>query len=149
MNDADRENLENKILLRSTGELTPDENAALEKVLAADSEAADFARFVAEQFPARAPRNFAGAAIREAVAERNVIAFPRLWKLSAAAAAVVLASVAAVRLFTPGTLPPVADAPPAARVTVEISARADILESDIATARQQLAHGRYHRTTDI
>lgn len=149
MNDADRENLENKILLRSTGELTPAENAALEKVLASDSEAAEFARFIAAKLPARAPRDFAAAAIRAASPERNVLAFPPLWKLTAAAAAIVIASFVAVRVLTPDATPPIAGAQTSARETAKISARMDTLESELATAREHLARGRYHRQTDI
>ena len=150
MNDADRETLENQILLRSTGELPPEENAALERVLAHDAEAAEFARFVAEKLPARAPRDFAAAAIRDAAPERNVIAFPRLWKLATAAAAVAVVSLVAVRFFAPDP-PPIslASAPHPQRVTAEISARLDAIESDITASRQQLARGRHHRATDI
>ena len=143
------ENIENKILLRSTGELPPDEIAALDAVLASDAEAAEFACFVAEKLPARAPRDFAAAAIHEALPERNVIAFPRIWKLTAAAAAVVAAALGA-RYFTPDAPPaPLAVTQPAARVTVDISTHLDALEADIATSRQRLARGRYSRQPDI
>ncbi len=148
MNDIERENIENQILLRSTGELSPGENTALEKSLADNAAAAAFARFVAEKLPASAPRDFAAAAIRDTSPVGHVIAFPRLWKL-AVAAAVVVASLVAVRVFTPDTPPlPVAAAHHHARVTADISARMDALESELAAARQRLAHGRYHRTHD-
>ena len=145
MNDT----IENQILLRSTGELTPEEIATLEQVLASDPEAAAFARFVAEKLPARAPRDFAAAAICDASPERRVLAFPPLWKLAAAAAAIVLASFVAVRILKPDAPPPIAGAQSSARETEKISARLDTLESELTTAREHLARGRYHRPTDI
>ena len=143
------ETIENQILLRSTGELPADEIAALEKVLASDAEAADFARFVAEKLPARAPRDFAAAAIRAVSLERNVLAFPPLWKLAVAAAVLIFASFAAIRVFTPDAPPPIAASQNSARETAQISTRMDTLESDITAAREHLARGRYHRQTDI
>ena len=144
------EDIENKILLRSTGELPPEEIAALEQVLANDPEAAEFARFIAGRLPARAPRDFAAEAIRDALPERNVVVFPRLWKLTAAAAAVVVASLVAVRFLTPDTQQtPVVVALNPARVTTEISAHLDALETELTASRQRLARGRYSRQPDI
>lgn len=146
MNHTEREHIESQILLRSTGELTPEDAAALDAVLAGDAEAAAFAQFVAESLPVLAPRDFAAAAIREAGPERKVIAFPLHWKLASAAAAVVSA-LAVVRFFPPGGTPaPIAHTAPAERVTASISARASALESELTAVRQQLALGRYHRT---
>ncbi len=148
MNDTEREYIENQILLRSTGELPHEENSALDAVLARDAEAADFAHFVAERLPASAPRDFAATAIRDAVPERKVIAFPLRWKL-AAAAAVAIGAFVATRSFTPDTTtPPIADTRPPVRVMADISTRMDALESELTTARQRLAHGRYHRNHD-
>lgn len=148
MNSTECEHIEKQILLRSTGELTLEQNAELDAVLTHDAEAAEFARFVAESLPVRAPRDFAAAAIREAEPERKVIAFPLRWKLASAAAAAVVAALALVRFFPPGgtPTPPIAHTAPAERVTASISARAVALESELTAIRQQLAHGRYHRT---
>ena len=167
MNDTERENLENKILLRSTGELPPEEIAALERVLASDAEAAAFARFVAAKLPVRAPRDFAAAAIHAELSRRKAIAFPQIrefvaairrallvqnvsgvWKLAGAAAAVVVA-VLAVRSFIPDKLPSVANAQNPQRATVAISAHTDTLESEIADARQRITRGRFHHPTEL
>lgn len=146
MNDAEREKTEKQILLRSTGELPPEEQAALDAALGNDAEAAEFAEFVAGSLPARAPRDFAAAAIREAVPERKVIAFPLRWKMAAAAAAVAVASLVAVRLSAPEpTQQQIVTAVPPARVTAGISARVDALDAELASTRQRLSRGRYHR----
>ena len=149
MNNTEREHIEEHILLRFTGELTPEQSVALDAVLARDAEAAAFARFVAESLPVRAPRDFAAAAIREAQPERKAISFPLRWKLaSAAAAAAVVAAFAVVRFFPSGgpPVPPIALKVTSERVTADISARASALESELTAVRQQLALGRYHRT---
>lgn len=143
------EHLENQLLLRASGELPPEEAAALEETLARDPDAAAFARFI-EELPAaaRAPRDFAAEAIRAALPERKVIAFPRLWKLSAAAAAVIAAATLAVHFSNrPAPPPPIAESTP--RTTTEISARLDAIESEIADARSRFARGRHHRQTEI
>jgi hypothetical protein len=171
MNDTERENLENKILLRSTGELPPAEVADLERVLASDAEAAAFARFVAAKLPARAPRDFAAAAIHAALPERKTIGFSQIaelvssafrrmlpmqtgsgfsgvWKFAAATAVVVVAAVT-VWIFTPAKLPTVANLQNPLRATVQISVHTDALESEIADARQRIARGRFHHPTEL
>jgi hypothetical protein len=171
MNDTERENLEIKILLRSTGELPSAEMAALERVLASDAEAAAFARFVAAKLPARAPRDFAAAAIHAALRKREAAAFSQIreriaaairrtwpmqdgpavsgvWKFAGAATAVVV-TVVAVKFFIPNKLPPVASAQPPQRTTAHISAHTDTLESEIADARQRVTRGRFHHPTEL
>ena len=148
MNDAEREHLENQLLLRASGELPPGEAAALEEILARDPGAAAFARIVAElPAAARAPRDFAAAAIRSAVPERKIIAFPRLWKLAAAAAVLVAATLAVHFSNRPPTPQPIAES--ARRTTTELSARLDSIESEIADARSRLGRGRHLRQTEI
>ena len=142
------EHLENQLLLRASGELPPEEAAALEEILARDPEAAAFARFIGElPAAARAPRDFAAEAIRAALPERKIIAFPRLWKISAAAAVIATATLAVHFSNRPATPPPIADS--ARRTTTEISARLDAIESEIADARSRFARGRHHRQTEI
>jgi hypothetical protein len=150
MNDTDRETLEKQILLRSTGELPQVDHATLNAALEADPEAAAFARFVAGTLPARAPRDFAAVAIDQAMPERSAIPFPRAWKIAAAAAAVAMASLVATRFSTQETARErFVTTPATTRVTADISARMDALDSELSTARQRLSQGRYHRPKEI
>ena len=146
MNPTDRQQLEEQILLRHSGELAADEKAALEKTLRDDPEAADFARFIDGELPAaaRAPRDFAAAAIDAAQPARNVVAFPRIWKLTAIAAAIVAGIFLASQQIAPP--PPVNDTQ---RATEQFSARADTIEDELAATRLAYSRGRYSRKTEI
>lgn len=153
MNDAEREQLETQVLLRASGELSPAASAALERALAADPAAAEFARFIEGELPsaARAPRDFAAAAIAATRPERNVIAFPRLWKFAAAAAALVLGSLLTLHFVNRPAVPEQASnlPSPVPRATRKISGRAAALESELADARLRLARGRYSQPPEI
>lgn len=150
MNPSERDHLEEQLLLRTTGELPPGELAALNRTLASDPEAAAFARFIEIELPAaaRAPRDFAAAAIAAAAPARNVIAFPKLWKFAAIAAAVVAGMFVSPHFFPPDPVLPVATAT-TLRTTEEISARADDIEAEIATTHLTYSRGRYSRQTEI
>lgn len=146
MNPDQRQQLEEHILRRNSGELSPDENAALETTLRDDPEAAEFARFIDCELPAaaRAPRDFAAAAIDAAKPERNVIAFPRIWKLTAIAAAIVAGIFLVSQQIAPP--PPVNDTQ---RATERFSARATNIEDELAATRLAYSRGRYSRKSEI
>ena len=132
------EDIENKILFRSTGETTSKERLALEKITKDDPEAAEFARFIFGVLPAgaEAPMDFAAEAIRKVHSKAYIfcIILP------------VAAAAAAVAFFIVNRSAPIAAPVTAERVTVAISNRIDIIESELSTIRQRHAQGRYHRT---
>ena len=152
MNERNR--IEAQLLLRSSGELPPEESAALEAALACDPAAAAFARFVEETLPAAtaAPRDFAALAIAAAPAARAAV-FPRLWKFTAAAAAMILATTAALH-FLPQEPDGSGPAPPQVaavlpRTTHHLSARLDTIEDELAATRRRFERSRYHRPPPI
>lgn len=166
--------LEQRVLLRASGELPAAELAALDGDLGCDAEAAEFARFLEEELPlaAKAPRDFAAAAISETLraprdfaaeaiaaaaadtAPHNVLVMPRMLKWSAAAAAVaaviVLGFIVARQEPAPErSMPGPAIAATDSRVTQQLSARLSALEDEISTTRSSLARGRYQRSTSL
>jgi hypothetical protein len=157
------DDIEKRLLLRSTGELpltdAPPSDAA-----------AGFARFVEKELPlaAKAPRDYAAEAIRAAAHEgaprdfaaeaiaaesRKVVAFPRVSRF-AAAAAVVAVGVYLVDWTdrsdrsdrTSLATPALAAAP---RVTEQLSTRLASLGDDITAARTRISRGRFNRSTTL
>ena len=148
MKSSEREQIENQILLRSTGDLSPEECEALERVIETDPEAAEFARFVDEALPvgAAAPRDFAAEAIAEVPAPTG------WWRpLIPIAAILIVLAIAIPHMLPSGkTFPagvPFANrtAPRPERVTEDISQRIDRIESELSIARASVARGRYSR----
>ena len=166
-----RESLEQRVLLRASGELSAAECGALDSGLVHDDEAAAFARFVEIELPlaAKAPRDFAASAIDGAeraprdfaavaiaataseTAPRNVLAMPQFWKWSAVAAAVAALTFIVARQWPAANrrapAPVIAAAEP--RITQQLTARISALDDEISAARTSLARGRYQRSTTL
>ncbi len=162
--------LELQVLLHSTGELPASDAEALEAQLAAHPELAAFAKFIADDLPtaARAPRDFAAAAIFQAprdfaaeaiaaaAAERpagKVLRLRRPWLYAAAGAAAAVVALlvyreAADKPGTPLVLsdPPLAQPAPA-RLTAQITTRLAAVEAELTEARSRISRGRYHSTS--
>lgn len=165
------EELERKILLRSTGELPLDESLALDAMLANNAAAANFAGFVENELPlasksprdfaalaiAKAPRDFAAEAISVLTVEppaRKVVSFPlRKYAAVAAAAAVV---VLALNIWNRTPQSDLTDptyvkitTPAPGRTTVSISSRLDAMEAELTQARSRMGRGRYAHSTAL
>jgi hypothetical protein len=132
------EDIENKILLRSTGETTSKERLTLKEIIKDDLEAAGFARFIDGVLPAgaEAPMDFAAEAIRKVHSKAYI--FRVILPAGLAAAAVVF--------FVVNRSAPVETPIAVERITVAISDRIDTVESEISTISQRHAQGRYYRT---
>ena len=147
------------MLLRSSGELSAAASTALASALAADSEAADYARFIERELPkaALAPRDFAEQAIALAsVAPRDfaeqaiALVLPHkrrrvirpLWAFAAAAA--VMISFIMLRP-APEPITVVSMEEPSPRITVVLSARLDTFEDELSAARHSHPRTRYGR----
>jgi len=129
------EDLENKILMRATGELTSKEKAALAETISKDSEAAAYADFLEGTLAgaAEAPRDF--------VAEGIKLAHFRFKPIHLIFPAAVAAAIAIFLHLRRDTTPPAGTE----RFTASISNRIDRIESEIPTAREGLTRSRYHR----
>ena len=165
------EELERKILLRSTGELPQEESLALDAMLASNAAAANYADFVehelllANKAPrdfaalaiAKAPRDFAAEAISALTVEppiRKVVPFPlRKYAAVAAVAAVVVLALNIWNrthqsdLTDPSYVKTTTTTP--ARTTVSISNRLDAMEAELTEARSRMGRGRYANSTAL
>lgn len=165
------EELERKILLRSTDELPLDESLALDARLANHAAAVSFADFVENELPlatkaprdfaalaiAKAPRDFAAEAISALTVEppvRKVVSFPlrKYAAVASAAAVVVLAFNIWNRthqsdLTDPSYVKTTTTTP--ARTTVSISNRLDAMEAELTEARSRMGRGRYAHSTTL
>lgn len=160
-----RDVAETDALLRSTGELPLKKSAVLNAALARDAEAAAFAEFVERELPlaAKAPRDFAAAAIHAAESaprdfakiaieavlpeQRRLLVFPRVVKMLAAAAAVLVAGFL-IHSQWPSSdpTPQVATVPQRTpRETEKLSTDLATLEAELAQSTARLAHSRYQR----
>jgi hypothetical protein len=162
------EDIEQQILLRSSQELPSSEAARLDSLLAGDTEAGAFAKFIHETLPAAtkaprdfaaeaiyatmAPRDFAAVAIATAAPSASVLLFPHFRKVAAAAAAVILVGMFIAQQShhtLSDTIIAGDPSPPTSRLTAQISNRLDALESDLTQSRSRLTNGRYHRSTSL
>ena len=165
------EELERKILLRTTGELPLDESLALDAMLVNNAAAANYADFVENELPlatkaprdfaalaiAKAPRDFAAEAIAALSVEppnRKVVSFPlrKYAAVAAAAAVVVLAFNIWNRTHQSDLTDPTyvkITTPAPARTTVSISSRLDAMEAELTEARSRMGRGRYAHSTTL
>lgn len=167
-----REELERKILLRSTNELPQEEAPALDALLANDAAAASFAAFLENKLllAAKAPRDFAALAIEKAPRDfaaeaisaaaveppaRKVVPFP-LRKYAAVAAAAAAAIVLALNIWNWTHRSDLTDptyvkatTPAPARTTLSISSRLDKMEAELTQARARMGRGRYAHSTTL
>lgn len=166
---SSREWLEQRVLLRAAGELPAADSATLDAALTHDDEAAGFARFVENELPLAtkaprdftaaaidstelAPRDFAAAAIAAIASEsvpRNVLTISRIWKCSAAAAAVAMLAFIVARQWPVNTTPSPIIVAVEPRVTGQLTARLSALDDEISAARASLARSRYQRSTPL
>lgn len=147
------EDIQNQILLRSSGELSPEEQEKVSNTLANDTEADAFARFLTHDLPAaaNAPRDFAAIAIAQLPARNG--AFQRILPWAVAAVAVALGTLiwlpngkkAPQTIVNYETVTP----PASQRVTSSISTRLSLLEADLAASRTRLSKSRYNRHTTL
>ena len=166
---SSRESLERPALLRASGELSAADSSALDAALTRDDEAAEFARFVENELPLatkaphdfsaaaiddaeRAPRDFAAAAIAAIVSEaapRHLLTISRIWKCSAAAAAVAMLAFIVARQWPVNTAPSPVIVAVESRMTGQLTARLSALDDEISSARASLARSRYQRSTPL
>ena len=148
------EELETQILLRSTGELSPEACAQLQQALASDAEAAAFAHFIDAQLPAaaRSPQDFASIAIHRAsqAFAGKAMQARAPWKHRRSAGIAGIAAVAACLAIVAGLhfMPSIPHEPlaivPQDRVTVAITKQLDRIESELAPTAN--SRTRYRRT---
>lgn len=131
------EDLENKIHMRDSVELTSKEKAALKAAIASDPEAATYADFIDGTLAGAktAPRDFVAEAIHAAH-----FRFKPVHLLIPAAIAAAIALSVILRTD------PAADTPlQTERLTAQFSTRLDRIESEISTTRERISRSRYQR----
>ncbi|MEM8956072.1 MAG: hypothetical protein AAGD22_18100 [Verrucomicrobiota bacterium] len=160
MKDKERQELENRILLKSSGELSSEEQSALEEILASDESAAEYAEFILGALPAagKAPRDFVAEAIARSSSDSSddqqrrskppaLFARP----LAMAAGIMLLLGLGFLLFKNPQSSQLAAQPDSSARlidassITNELSARGERLETAIAEANRKLLVSRYSR----